>query len=230
MAINTARLEQLIESGEKVVSTAHSRSGFVSTHKFVDGQSFLQWRVSSLTFLEATYSRNSLYYHDFVERCRAETLVDTRAGLAILRAVKDDVGAEIEPAANSIGISDLPLHPRIAGVSLDLYGDGYYAEAVLEASKSLINFVKEKSRIELDGTPLMTKVFSQHNPILAFNDLSSKSDLDEQLGMMHLFEGAVLAIRNPRGHDFPEDSAERAMEYISFISMLAKRVDESQRA
>lgn len=75
----------------------------------------------------------------------------------------------------------------------------------------------------------MTEVFSKNNPILAFNDLSKQSELDEQQGMMHLFQGAVLAVRNPRGHDFPNDSHERAMEYISFISMLANFVAELRR-
>jgi hypothetical protein len=39
-------------------------------------------------------------------------------------------------------------------------------------------------------------VFSKNNPVLAFNDLANRTDLDEQEGMMHLFEGTVLAIRN----------------------------------
>ena len=126
--------------------------------------------------------------------------------------------------------SGLPLQARIAEVSLALYADGHYAKAVLEASKSLINFVKEKSRREdIDGAGLMTTVFSKDNPILAFNDLSNQSDFDEQQGMMHLFQGVVLAVRNPRGHEFPDDTPERAMEYISFISMLAKFVSESRR-
>ena len=128
MAVNTERLDQLIGAGEGVVSTEHSRRGFVDTHKFVNGEAFVQWRMSSLTFLEATYSRDNLYFQNFLELCQSETVVDTRAGLAVLRAVKDDISAEIEPAANSISISDLPLHPRIAEVSLGLYIDGHYAE------------------------------------------------------------------------------------------------------
>ena len=32
---------------------------------------------------------------------------------------------------------------------------------------------------------------------------------------MHLFEGAVLAVRNPGGHAFPEGPEQRAIEYIS---------------
>jgi uncharacterized protein (TIGR02391 family) len=121
------------------------------------------------------------------------------------------------------------LHPRIAGVAAELYKNGHYAEAVFNASKALINFVQEKSqRFDLDGTPLMTAVFSKNSPILAFNDLSDQSDLDEQEGMMHLFVGAALGIRNPRGHSFVEDSPERALEYIAFLSMLAARVDEAR--
>ncbi len=37
----------------------------------------------------------------------------------------------------------------------------------------------------------------------AFSELGDATELDEQEGMMHLFEGAVLAIRNPGGHGFP---------------------------
>ncbi len=71
MAVNTDRLDQLIGAGESVVSTEHSRRGFVDTHKFVDGEAFVQWRLSSLTFLDATYSRNNLYYQNFLERCQS---------------------------------------------------------------------------------------------------------------------------------------------------------------
>jgi uncharacterized protein (TIGR02391 family) len=72
-------------------------------------------------------------------------------------------------------------------------------------------------------------VFSKNNPVLAFNALVSQTDLDEQEGMMHLFEGAILAMRNPGGHDFPKGSEQRAMEYISFLSLLAYRIQESKR-
>jgi len=46
---------------------------------------------------------------------------------------------------------------------------------------------------------------------------------------MHLFEGAVLAIRNPGAHSFPEGSEQRAIEYLSLLSLLAYRVQEATR-
>jgi len=124
----------------------------------------------------------------------------------------------------------LDLHPRIGAVCADLYRDGHYRNAVLDASVALVNFVKEKSRRhDLDGAKLMREVFSPNAPILAFNDLTDQTDRDEQEGMMHLFEGAVLALRNPRAHALSDDSPELALEYIALLSLLAKRVEQATR-
>lgn len=137
--------------------------------------------------------------------------------------------------ANSTGhrtsnLDALPMHPRIASVCSKLFGDAHYANAVYDASKALVNLVKERSgQHGLDGAPLMRTVFSRNSPLLAFNDLNDQSDMDEQEGMMHLYEGVALGIRNPRGHDFPKDTPERAFEYICLISLLANRVEEAHR-
>jgi len=124
----------------------------------------------------------------------------------------------------------LDLHPRISGVCAELYRDGYYRNAVQDAAIALVNFVKEKSRRhDLDGAGLMTTVFSKKNPILMFNSLKDQTDQDEQEGMMHLFVGAVLAFRNPRSHALKLDTPEQALEYIAFLSLLAKHVEQSSR-
>lgn len=124
----------------------------------------------------------------------------------------------------------LQLHKRIADAAGDLFRDGHYSNAVFDASKTLVNFVKEKSgRHDLDGAPLMQQVFSPNNPIVAFSDLKDQSEKDEQQGLMHLFTGAVLALRNPRGHDFPQDSAETALEYLGLLSLLSNRLERARR-
>lgn len=92
------------------------------------------------------------------------------------------------------------------------------------------NLVKERSGgYDLDGATLMRGVFSRNNPILAFNDLSDDTDLSEQEGMMHLFEGAALALRNPRAHSLLADTPEEALESIAFLSLLARRIERAQR-
>jgi uncharacterized protein (TIGR02391 family) len=146
-----------------------------------------------------------------------------------LEEKREDHGLDPKAKASQV-FYGLNLQPRIHDICSDLYHDGHYANAVFDASKALINYIKEKSRIhDLDGTALVRKVFSKNDPILAFNDLSDQTDLDEQEGMMHLFEGFVMGVRNPRGHSFKYDNPERALEYIVLISMLAFKVDESKR-
>lgn len=124
----------------------------------------------------------------------------------------------------------LNLHPRIADVASDLFQDSYHWEAVFAAAKALVNYIKERSgQHQLDGAPLVRTVFSRNNPILSFNELLDQNDMDEQEGMMHLFEGVILGIRNPGGHSFPEGPEQRAVEYLSLISLLAYRVQEAKR-
>lgn len=159
-----------------------------------------------------------------------------RQAIGILKGLVTRLQEKRESLADEAALSPtthldrLNLHPRISDVSRELFADGHPWEAVFAASKALINYVKERSgQHDLDGAPLVRAVFSKKAPLLAFNELASQADLDEQEGMMHLFEGVVLAIRNPGGHSFPEGPERRAIEYISLISMLAYRVQESER-
>jgi len=162
------------------------------------------------------------------ERGRTAVMGVLNGLIGRLQERRDEMGTG--EAAPATYFDKLNLHPRIMDVSRDLFLDGHYWEAVFAGAKALVNFVKERSgRHDLDGAALVRAVFSRNDPTLAFNDLSNQTDLDEQEGMMHLFEGAVLAIRNPGGHSFPEGSDQRAMEYISLLSFLAYRVQESKR-
>jgi len=86
----------------------------------------------------------------------------------------------------------LKFHPRIKKASEKLFKDSHYAQAILEAFKTVNNFVKEKSgKQEWDGKDLMAKVFRKENPIIRFNKLETMSDKDEQEGFMFLFMGAM---------------------------------------
>jgi uncharacterized protein (TIGR02391 family) len=146
-----------------------------------------------------------------------------------LREKQEDISVGTAPAPSTY-FDRLNLHPRILEVSRDLFLDGYPWDSVFAASKALVNYVKDRSgRHDLDGAPLMRTVFSRNAPALAFNNLKDQTDADEQEGMMHLFEGAVLGVRNPGGHSFPEGTEQRALEYISFLSLLAYRVQEAKK-
>jgi uncharacterized protein (TIGR02391 family) len=75
----------------------------------------------------------------------------------------------------------------------------------------------------------MQKVFSANTPILRYSDLTNDTERSEQQGMMHLFIGAVQAVRNPRAHALLDDDPNRAVEMVEFLSFLAYSLDRTRR-
>jgi len=127
--------------------------------------------------------------------------------------------------------SQSDLHPEIERAVAKLFKGGHYANAVEDACKVLDGLVRLRSGVlDQSGTDLMLKVFSPKNPVLRFNSLQTETDRSEQQGMMHLFAGAMLAFRNPRAHQIIQDHPERAQEIITFLSLLAKVLDNAERA
>jgi uncharacterized protein (TIGR02391 family) len=139
--------------------------------------------------------------------------------------------AEATPASLARSVfADLTLHPDIAAATTDLFRNAHYANAVEDACKVLELRVKMRSgREDLRGTDLMMKALNPDNPALRFNDLSTDSDRDEQRGMMYLCAGVMAAFRNPRAHGLIPDDPVTALEVISFVSFLAKRIDSATR-
>lgn len=126
-------------------------------------------------------------------------------------------------------LGELDFHPEIERAISKLFRDGHYANAVEDACKVLDGLVKIRSgRSDLSGSPLMQTVFSPKNPVLKFNELQTETDQSVQQGMMYLYAGAMLALRNPRAHEIIRDDPERALEYIAFLSLLAKSLDDAQ--
>lgn len=122
----------------------------------------------------------------------------------------------------------LELHPAIERAAGALFRDGHYANAVEDAVKALNALVRMNSGVDdKDGSALMEFVFSPKQPILKFNGLTDSADSDEQRGFMMMFSGAVAGLRNPRAHKLIKDDPEMALEFIAYISLLAKLADKS---
>jgi len=124
----------------------------------------------------------------------------------------------------------LSLHAEIARAASKLYRDGHYSNAVEAAVKALNALVRMRSELEIDGSALMERAFSPNAPTLRFNALADQSDKDEQRGFMMMFSGAVAGLRNPRAHGFIDDDPERALEFIAYVSLLAKLLDSAEKA
>ena len=123
-------------------------------------------------------------------------------------------------------LAELNIHPELMKGIGKLFQNGHYPNAVEDGCKILEGFVKIRSMCsDLSGTNLMLKVFSPKNPVLQFNDLKTETDKSEQQGMMYLYAGTMLALRNPMAHNIRIESPERALEFISLINLLMKLLD-----
>ena len=110
-----------------------------------------------------------------------------------------------------------------------LFADGYYALAVERAYIYIDNLVSKRSgRSDKDGADLMRAVFSPKNPVLKLNNLQSRSEENQQQGYMHIFEGTMIGIRNPRAHEYDlEDSPEEALEMLVIASHLIRMLNRA---
>lgn len=125
---------------------------------------------------------------------------------------------------------NIEFHPRVKEVSLDLFKNKHYSEAIFEAIKALNNYVKEKANIiDKDLSFAMALAFNENKPIIKLNKLENQSEKDEQEGFKLLFMGAMKGIRNPRGHEtYKLEDKNIALEYLGFISLLFRKAEEGR--
>ncbi|KKK66471.1 hypothetical protein LCGC14_2963740, partial [marine sediment metagenome] len=122
------------------------------------------------------------------------------------------------------------LHTEVKEHSLELFNDGHYAQAIFESAKALNNYVKEKAGIiNRDLSDAMSRIFNENNPIIKLNNLTTRSDKDEQEGFRFLYMGAMKGIRNPKAHDtVKQENKNRTLEYLAFLSLLFRRAKEGK--
>lgn len=119
------------------------------------------------------------------------------------------------------------FHSEIERVSGELYRDGHYKSAVLEAYIRVIDQVKVVSKIADDGDSLVNKAFAcdKQTPVIQFNDLTTEAERDEQRGIFYLFKG-IVGLRNSKAHSNRLfDDPMRAHEYLALASALMRLLE-----
>ncbi|MDD3976399.1 MAG: TIGR02391 family protein [Candidatus ainarchaeum sp.] len=167
-------------------------------------------------------------------KVQINSIDNTKKGMTInLRKQQDELSKY-----NTI-YDQLEIHPEIKNVSESLFKTEHYSEAIEASFKQIILLIKEKTNYpkdknnesELDGAKLMREVFnlSKKTPLLKLNSLVTQTDINEQEGFMNIFVGAVQGIRNPKAHaNLNLKDPQKAIEYILFASLLARKIDESK--
>jgi len=122
------------------------------------------------------------------------------------------------------------LHKRVCDVSESLFKKGEYLNAVFEATKSLEAFIKDKTGINKSGRSLAQEAMRENQPMIAFNELKTQSEKDEQVGLKLITEGIFAAFRNPKGHE-PKNTSwgaitpYEALDQLIMISYIFGRIE-----
>ncbi len=132
------------------------------------------------------------------------------------------------PAGGLHPFDQRDIHPRLPRVSRELFDDGHFAQSTFEAYKFVDKEVQRLSRLSESGFKVMMQAFAVDSPLIRLNPLGTSSEKDEQKGFQFLFAGSVLAIRNPRGHEYSVvDSPDRCLDHLSLASLLLRRLDDA---
>lgn len=122
------------------------------------------------------------------------------------------------------------IFPDLPKVVRALFDDGHYPQATFEACKYLEKEVRRVSGKKVSGAKLMMQVFGGAPPGVVLTTLTGQSADDEQEGYKFLFAGAILGIRNPRGHEVTlSDDTETCLEHLVIVSHLLRRLHGVER-
>jgi uncharacterized protein (TIGR02391 family) len=155
------------------------------------------------------------------QRARTASEAEQRAGRLRAELVRRQVHADVLKACRA-----------------ELLEENYF-HAVLEATKSVAEKVRQLSGLALDGSELVDEAFGTRDrdrrprdPILALNTLRSISEQSEQRGVMHLMKGIFGVFRNPTAHELKARWAvdeREALDLLTMVSVVHRRLEGAVR-
>lgn len=155
------------------------------------------------------------------QRARTASEAEARAGRLRAELVRRQVHADVLKACRA-----------------ELLEENYF-HAVLEATKSVAEKVRQLSGLTLDGSELVDEAFGMRDrdrrsrtPILALNTLRSISEQSEQRGMMHMMKGIFAVFRNPTAHELKARWAvdeQEALDLLTMVSVVHRRLEGAVR-
>jgi uncharacterized protein (TIGR02391 family) len=120
------------------------------------------------------------------------------------------------------------VHPDVLKFCREeLLAENYF-HAILEATKSVADKLRNRSGLTDDGATLIDRSLCGDIPLLAINSFSCETERSEQRGFANLLKGLFGMFRNPIAHA-PRISwavnKEDAEEVFTLLSLVHKRID-----
>lgn len=124
---------------------------------------------------------------------------------------------------------DRHFHTKINQHARKLFIEGNYFHAVFECCKVYDKDVQEKSQSDEYGSHLMEKVLALSGNV-KLNAQQTRTEKNEQEGVMHLSVGLMRAIRNPQAHEPALDwpiNRDESLDLLSFLNFLFQKLDKA---
>lgn len=123
------------------------------------------------------------------------------------------------------------VHPDVLRFCQAEFLQENYFHAVLEATKSVGEKIRQKTGLTSDGAKLIDQAFGLNDgPKLAFNTLRTESEQSEHTGLMNLMKGMFSLFRNPTAHAPKINWAMKeqdALDLLTVVSLIHRRLDEA---
>lgn len=147
---------------------------------------------------------------------------------AIVRRARHHTEARDRAAGKTHAFDERNIHEKVAAVAMDLFDNSHYSQATFEAYKFVDKAVQKLACSSESGFKLMMSALGGTSPSVFITPNVTVTEQDEQKGYQFLFAGGILAIRNPRGHEYAvTDSAEQCLDHLGLASMLVRRLEEA---
>jgi uncharacterized protein (TIGR02391 family) len=120
------------------------------------------------------------------------------------------------------------IHALLPSDVRTLFDDGHYSQSTFESFKFVDKEIARLAGSMESGFKLMMAVLSESNPIVRFTPCVTVTEKDEQKGFQFLVAGSMMAIRNPRGHNYSvHDSPDECLDHLGIASTLLRRIESA---
>jgi uncharacterized protein (TIGR02391 family) len=153
---------------------------------------------------------------------------DAAGSLESVDAVSTLSEAERRADELRVDLTRRGVHPEVLRFCrAELVADNYF-HAVLEATKSVAEKIRQRTGLTDDGSALIDRAFAGNPPLLAINPLTTESHRSEQKGFANPVRGTFGMFRNVPAHEARilwTMNREDAEDLLSLASLIHRRLD-----
>lgn len=122
------------------------------------------------------------------------------------------------------------LVDAISDVSLKLFKNGHFREAMTNAILRLFDLIRDESGLQEDGAILIGKALSVDNPRIILADLQSESGRNIQKGTIQILQGYFQAYRNVASHSLTTKFEEKdTLSVLIATSRLYEKIQSAEK-